>query len=44
MVSSAENRHNFIQSAIQFIKRYHFDGIEIHWKYPGVYNFYLNND
>ncbi len=36
--SLAENpvaRHNFVQNAIEFCKRYHFDGVDIDWEYPG---------
>lgn len=36
MVSSARRRRGFIRSAIQFIKQYGFDGMEVHWEYPGA--------
>ncbi|KAK9881823.1 hypothetical protein WA026_017335 [Henosepilachna vigintioctopunctata] len=36
MVSSALKRTNFIRSVIQFIKLHDFDGLDIHWQYPGA--------
>ncbi|XP_045475619.1 probable chitinase 10 [Harmonia axyridis] len=35
MVSSATKRRNFIRSVIQFMKVHNFDGLDIHWQYPG---------
>lgn len=36
LISSARNRREFIRSAIPFIKQYDFDGIDVHWQYPGA--------
>ncbi|KAF7263377.1 hypothetical protein GWI33_002649, partial [Rhynchophorus ferrugineus] len=35
MISSASKRRDFIKSAYSIIRQYNFDGIEIHWEYPG---------
>lgn len=39
MVTSASRRRDFIRSAIVLIKRYGFDGMDIHWQYPGAEEF-----
>lgn len=36
LVASARRRRSFIRSAISFIRQYGFDGMEIHWEYPGA--------
>ncbi|KAF9410960.1 hypothetical protein HW555_010092 [Spodoptera exigua] len=35
MVSSPENRKTFVESVLKFLQRWHFDGIQVAWQYPG---------
>ncbi|KAJ8980546.1 hypothetical protein NQ317_001053 [Molorchus minor] len=39
LVSSARRRRDFIRSTISFLTQYDFDGMEIHWEYPGAEEF-----
>lgn len=36
MVSTASRRREFIRSVIQFLEEFAFDGIDLHWQYPGA--------
>lgn len=35
MVSSPQNRKTFVDSVLKFLQRWHFDGVQIAWQYPG---------
>lgn len=36
MVSTASRRREFIRSLIKFLDEYNFDGVDLHWQYPGA--------
>ncbi|KAL1492113.1 hypothetical protein ABEB36_012603 [Hypothenemus hampei] len=37
MISNANRRRNFIRSVFNLMKLYEFDGVELHWEYPELY-------
>jgi chitinase len=36
MALTKESRKAFIESAVQFVQRYHLDGLDIDWEFPGM--------
>ena len=36
MANTAESRTRFVKSAVAFIKKHGFDGLDYDWEYPGA--------
>ena len=36
VVASAESRWIFIQNAVDYLRKWDFDGIDLDWEYPGL--------
>ena len=36
MASTQEGIDNFVSQVIEFVEKYHFDGVDIDWEFPGV--------
>lgn len=37
MVQEPVRRNMFIESALSFLQEHDFDGLDLHWVYPGIY-------
>lgn len=38
MAADPTYRRKFILSAVETLEEYNFDGLDVHWEYPGMYH------
>ena len=36
IVRNGKSRTEFVQNVLQLVKQIKFDGLDIHWEYPGI--------
>lgn len=44
MVQEPNRRNSFIESAVKFLREHDFDGLDLHWVYPGKHITELNTN
>lgn len=40
LVNNADARRRFITNAVEFLKKYQFDGLDLDWEYPACWQVY----